>query len=121
MASQSVTINGILWDHAWKTPRKVTLVGEAYLTGLEPGYPLPPEGPGWPDEPPPRPQPKPPGFWGPTDPRPTPPIAFPPEYPDPPAGGGDKPPPEEGGWGYWADISSWVYKPAPGSGAGPKR
>jgi hypothetical protein len=58
---------------------------------------------------------RPPGIWG--GPPMYPDQGLPPmptEPPDPPA---DKPPPEEGGWGFWADISSWVYKPA---GAGPK-
>jgi len=53
--------------------RKVVIVGEVYDPELVPGLPLPPvEG-------------KPPGIWGPTDPRPTPPIYIP--VPPPPESG----------------------------------
>jgi hypothetical protein len=170
MGSVSVTINGILWDHASKSGRPVTLVGEAYLTGLgvgggpimpepPPGYPanpiytppgtpehpitMPPPGiwptppvgiwptppgpPGYPANPiypPPGIWPSPPGAPGyPSHPIYTPPgapshpIAPPPT--EPPTSPSDpKPPPEDGGWGWWPPYG-WVYYPGP-SEPGPK-
>jgi hypothetical protein len=53
-----------------------------------------------PGSPPERPTPKPP----------EPPSTTPP---------GIKPPPADGGWGYWPGYG-WVYYPAPGGEAGPK-
>ena len=127
MAAVPVQIDGVLWDHASKSGRKVSLIGNATLVGLTVGGGpiVPPEG----AEPPlgmwgpndPRPTPpiyhpgdKPPGMWGPNDPRPTPPIYMPkppPEYPNAPEG--DKPPPPEGGWGYVSDHGyGWGYFPA---------
>lgn len=62
MAAVEVTISGVLYDKYARTTRPVVLIGEASLTGLEVGGgPIIPGG-------------SPPGFWGPNDPRPTPPI-----------------------------------------------
>lgn len=57
--SQEVTLSGVLVDKTERTMRPVIFFGEASLAG----GPVPPD-PG-----------RPPGIWGPTDPRPTPPIA----------------------------------------------
>lgn len=98
-----------------------TFIGNA-LTG--PGNPLPPDGPpGGGDGPV--------HIWGPTDPRPTPPIWWPgypnnppdnirppDEFPDPPVEA-VKPFPPDGGWGY-SERTGWVYKPGSGT-AGPKK
>lgn len=94
-----------------------------------PGHPAHPIAPGGP----------PPGIWGPNDPRPTPPIVLPPyepggppvgiwpspghpahpivipEPPPQPEGSPDKPPPEEGGWGFSGDWQKWVMYPGPTS------
>ena len=58
----------------------------------------------------------PPGIWGGGNvPMPTPPIHIPPEPTEPPPGGGAKPPPETGGWGYHPDPGfGWGYYPAEG-------
>ena len=48
MSTVSVTITGILWDHANKSGKPVTLVGDAYLSGLGVGG-----GPVYPDQQPP--------------------------------------------------------------------
>src|SRR5262249_11873119 len=110
MSAVEVTITGMLYDRVNRTTQNVVLVGEASLTGLTPGYPLP------------QPPERPPGIWGPTDPRPTPPIHIPDARPpvEPPEGGCDKPPPEGGGWGYVSQWSAWGYFPG-GDTAGPKR
>ena len=111
MSAVEVTITGMLYDRANRTTQSVVLIGEATLTGLGVGG-----GPVIPPE-------KPPGIWGPTDPRPTPPIYSPqpPSIPtEPPPDGGDKPPPESGGWGYVAEWSAWGYFPGTDH-AGPKR
>lgn len=113
MAAVEVTISGVLYDKVNRTTQNVVLIGEATLTGLGVGGgPIIPPGNG-----------KPPGIWGPTDPRPTPPIYIPqpPSIPtEPPPDGGDKPPPESGGWGYVAEWSQWGYFPGPDQAA-PKR
>lgn len=57
-------------------------------------------------------------IWGPGDPRPQPPIHLPPAPPDVDGGGG-KPPPADGGWGYHPAYG-WGYFPAPGE-AQPKK
>lgn len=68
MAAVEVTISGVLFDKINRTTQNVVLIGEATLTGLGiGGGPIIPPG-------------QPPGIWGPTDPRPTPPIAFPPGW-----------------------------------------
>lgn len=64
MAAVEVTISGVLYDKLNRTTQQVVLIGEATLTGLGiGGGPMPP-GPGGPVH-----------IWGPTDPRPSPPIA----------------------------------------------
>lgn len=72
MAAVEVTISGVLYDKLARTTRPVVLIGEASLTGLGVGGGpvFPPEGGGGPPD----------HIWGPTDPRPTPPIAFPPGW-----------------------------------------
>lgn len=85
MAAVEVTISGTLYDKNSRVGTPVTLIGEAIVTGLGVG--------GGPIVPPPQP----PGIWGPTDPRPTPPIANVPGVPGyrPPGdhiwGGGNEP------------------------------
>lgn len=68
MAAVEVTISGMLYDKLNRTTQNVVLIGEATLTGLGVGggpiFPPPSGGGG-----------NPPGIWGPTDPRPNPPIA----------------------------------------------
>jgi len=90
MASVPVTIDGVLYDKYGRTTQLVQLVGMASLTGLGVGGgPMPggePPGIWGPTDPRPTPPipiypggtPNPPGIWGPTDPRPTPPIYMPP-------------------------------------------
>ena len=103
MAAVPVEIRGTLYDLASKSARQVYLVGEAIKSGVGVGGGpvVPPSGNG--DH-----------IWGPTDPRPTPPIHIPPVPTEPPPSGGDKPPPETGGWGYVAEWSAWGYFPAAG-------
>jgi hypothetical protein len=112
VASVPITITGVLFDKYARTTQLITLMGEANLTGLGVG--------GGPI------MPQPPGIWGGgNEPFPTPPIAAPlPPWGNipsiPPPSEGEKPPPEEGGWGYWGDpVNAWVYKPGPGQ-ASPK-
>ena len=94
MAAVAIQIRGTLYDLLSRTSRQVLLQGEASLLGLgigggpvlppesgggpvDPGYGYPerPVDPGWgvPE--------RPPHIWGPTDPRPTPPIVIPPNVP----------------------------------------
>ena len=120
MAAVEVTISGLLFDKLNRTTQHVVIVGDASLTGLGVG--------GGPIQPPQGGQP--PGIWGPTDPRPTPPIAgipglpgspgqqphpehpivYPPDVGPPDGGqppsepGSDKPPPPQGGWGW---VATW--------------
>lgn len=134
MAAVEVTISGVLYDKLSRTMRPVVLIGEASLTGLGVGGgPIEPPSGG--ENPPgiwgptdPRPQPpihlppgvgsgNPPGIWGPNDPRPTPPIHIPPMPPDPPNPEEPKPPPPDGGWG-WHPEYGWGY--FPGNGGKPK-
>lgn len=113
MSAVEVTITGLLYDRANRTTQNVVLIGEATLTGLGVGGgPIIPPGGGG----------SPPGIWGPTDPRPTPPIYIPPTIPtEPPPDGGDKPPPDDhGGWGFVSEWSRWGYFPGPDA-AQPKR
>lgn len=42
MAAVEVTISGMLYDKLNRTTQNVVLIGEAFLTGLAPGHPLPP-------------------------------------------------------------------------------
>lgn len=74
MAAVEITISGVLYDKVNRTSQNVVLIGEATLTGLGVGGgPMPPGGGT--------------GIWGPTDPRPTPPIYLPPGYPGSPPSG----------------------------------
>lgn len=80
MAAVELTFSGVLYDKYNRTQQNVVLIGEASLTGVGVGGGpiMPPGGGGGP-----------PGIWGPTDPRPTPPIMWP-GYPG--GGGGGQPP-----------------------------
>lgn len=132
MSGVEVTITGILYDRQNRTSQNVTLIGEAILTnvGVGGGPVVPPGGGGgegiWPSPGHPAhpiaPGGRPPGIWGPTDPRPgwglpgEPPGVgggpIPPKPEEPPPEGGDKPPPDDGGWGYVSEWSKWGYFPA---------
>lgn len=121
MAEIPITINGVICDLYGRTiTGPVKIVGSLMKSGLSVGGgPIfPPEGGSGPGDPT--------HIWGPTDPRPTPPIANvpgidnpnPPGWGDgppeqPPADGMVKPPPEDGGWGYHPDYG-WGYYPGPG-------
>lgn len=130
MAAVPITIVGIETKDDG-TSGQVTIVGMASLTGLGVGG-----GPIMPPD-------KPPGIWGPTDPRPTPPIYLPPIIPGgppinigahpehpivlpppppdttpSPPGMAVKPPPDAGGWAY-VQPWGWGYFPS-GATAGPK-
>jgi hypothetical protein len=139
MAGVDITISGVLYDKTARTMRPVVIIGEATLTGLGVGggpimpqppswqphpehpippnvWPTPPEGSTPPWQPHPE-HPIPPGIW-PTPPEgstphPEHPIVLPPNIvpPIPPDGGAVKPPPEEGGWGYFPEYG-WGYFPA---------
>lgn len=150
MAAVKITINGVICDMYGRTiSGPVKIVGEAMYSDrgvgggplpggggpVDPGYGYPetPVDPGYGI-----PEGRPPHIWGPTDPRPTPPIALPPGYPGapphvehpivlpptlpdlpPPPEGATKPPPsDQGGWGYY--DGRWGYFPGPGE-PGPKR
>lgn len=136
MATVPVTIGGVLYDHTTKSQRPVTLMGEAYLSGVGVGGGPMPGGPplgiwggggvgNYPDAGLPGPQPGgPTHIWGgpflppyattgpgfPTNPIviPRPPV----DFPTPPVEG-NKPPPEGGGWGYSAEYG-WGYFPMQG-------
>jgi hypothetical protein len=97
MAAVPIQIDGVLWNQAWKTAQKVTLMGNAFIMGLSVGGgPIippdtsPPDG-GPPDGPPDQP-------------------------PSTPTEG--KPPPEAGGWG-WVPDWGWGYFPNPGGKPSP--
>jgi|SRR5215472_3540204 len=138
MAAVPIQITGVLWDHADKSGKKVTLMGDASISGLViGGGPIVP-----PDTSPPDPGEPPLGIWGPTDPRPTPPIhipptpptdgqpgipshpiVLPPVPPDPPIEPpGGAPPPEGWFWHWVPEHHQWVlvYNPPAGT-AEPKR
>lgn len=112
MAAVEVTISGVLYDKVARTTQPVVIIGEASLTGLGiGGGPIYPPG-----------SCNPPGIWGPTDPRPTPPIPiYPGGTPDPPGIPTEpppnpetpKPPPPGGGWG-WHPEYGWGYFPMQG-------
>lgn len=93
MAAVTVMIDGVIWDKALKAGRAVTLMGQAWLPDLSVGG-----GPVYPEQPPGGGG-QPPGIWGPTDPRPTPPIA------EPPGGWGGQPP------GIWGPPGPWPTPP----------
>lgn len=99
MSTVPLSYRATIYDLQTKSSREVFLDGEAYITGYGiGGGPMPPGQGGDGGKPPgiwgptdPRPNPpianvpgapgyKPPGIWGPTDPRPNPPIAFPPGW-----------------------------------------
>jgi len=113
MAAIPVEVRGTLYDLQTKSSRQVFLVGEASRSDLQVGGGPMPGG----DL----------GIWGPTDPRPTPPIHLPPEQPPEvppgtPPNSVVKAAPEGGGWGYYTDENSALYaayRPAAG-GAGPR-
>lgn len=123
MAAVEVTITGMLYDKINRTVQNVVLIGEASLTGVGVGGgpiipPVQPPGGGSPGHPAhPIVLPGDPS-WG--DPHPAHPIVLPPpNLPGPPNGGeAVKPPPEEGGWGYFPSYG-WGYFPG-SSGPGPK-
>lgn len=101
MASVEVTISGVLYDKVARTTQPVVLIGEASLTGLGiGGGPIIP--PGQP------PVGQPPGIWGPTDPRPTPPIPiYPGGSPDPPKPPDPVQPPID--WkAVWHPTEGWI-------------
>jgi hypothetical protein len=130
MSSVPIMVSGVLWDHANKSGRAVTLMGEATIVGLGVGG-----GPVFPDQPPATQPPGTPTFpiWGPPGidlpPKPGyPPVAGHPlpEPPptEPPTGTPDddgfiKTPPPGGGWAYHNEYQ-WLYSPGPGA-AGPKK
>lgn len=94
MAAVEITISGVLYDKYNRTQQNVVLFGEATITGLQVGG-----GPVIPPSQPPGGGGQPPGIWGPTDPRPTPPIHLGPggDIGGPPSvGGGPIIPPDEG-------------------------
>jgi hypothetical protein len=107
MSVVPVTINGIAYPKNKKDPPfPVTIVGQAWISGLKPGGGPAPGGP-------------PLEIWGDIGdyidaglPLPQP----PPTQPDPPV---DKPPPANGGWGWSSDFG-WFYVPGSGS-AGPRK
>ena len=129
MAAIEMTFDGTLYDKMTKSSRQVTLIGQAFYTGVGVGGGPSPGGP-------------PLGFWGGVappyvdiggpgpQPRPEHPIVLPPiepggppvhpehpiAYPPPPEG--NKPPPPGGGWGYSSEYG-WGYFPM-GSSPSPK-
>src|SRR5262245_48435460 len=132
MAAIPVTLDGFLYDLFGRTTQRVIFMGEASLTGLGLGGgpiappagggqpPLATWGPTVPRPPPPIYLPpggggQPPlGMWGPPGPWPTPPIYLPPMPSEPPPDQGvGKPPPPEGGWGWHPDYG-WGYFPGGG-------
>jgi hypothetical protein len=124
MAAVPIQIDGVLWDHANKSGRKVSLIGSAHILGLSvgggpimppdttpPGNGLHPEHPIVP-----------PGGY----PHPEHPIVMPPDQPptEPPTGTPDddgfiKTPPPDGGWAFHQQYH-WLYSPGP-SAPGPKK
>ena len=121
MSHVPVTINGIMYPKNKKDPpQPVTIVGYAWISGLEvgggpviPPEVLPPEGahPSHPIWPPQEPHPEHPIVLPPVDP------PVPPDIPEPPDA--VKPPPPEGGWA-WGPNVGWIYVPGEGT-PGPKR
>lgn len=101
MTTAYVTIVGTLKDNDSAEEKQVTLCGMADVIMMTPGTP------------PPRPHPQPPlGIWGPNDPRPNPPIAFPPGWiggvpPGGGGGGGEQEPPFEVKVG-WTPETGWI-------------
>lgn len=123
MSSVAIQISGVLYDKFARTQRPVVIMGEASLLGLGVGGGpiIPPDnGGGQPGDPP--------GIWGPGDPRPNPPIAFPPGWvggvppqrpgevvppmPTQPPQAPDQPvaPTENHGWA-WHPAYGWGYFP----------
>jgi hypothetical protein len=105
MAAKPVMMTGVLYPLNKKDPPiPCYFSGNAWDPTLEVGGgpmpPQPPVDPGYGVEPPAHPAH---------------PIVEPPSF----SPGGGKPPPADGGWGWWPGIG-WVWYPGPG-GAGPKR
>jgi len=98
MAAVPVEFTGLMYDLTGRTQQRVYMQGKMNIYGLSvgggpivppdevpPGQPPGIWGPTDPRPTPPIHMPQPPGIWGPTDPRPTPPIHLPPVHPgDPP-------------------------------------
>ena len=116
MPKVAVEISGVLYDKISRTQRPVTIKGSALVLEIPEGG----EGIWGPTDP----RPTPPihlpggggeGIWGPNDPRPTPPIHLPvPEPPEPEVPPGT--PPDTvvksapaGGWGYFTDAQGAPY------------
>ena len=124
MASVKIQIDGNFWPHSRdgrSKPVKGSMVGDAHIFGLGVGGgPIIPPDTGNGGEEPPL------GIWGPTDPRPTPPIHIPP-MPDPPQLPPGTPPntvvktAPEGGWGYYTNETGALYSAYNPGPAGPKK
>lgn len=119
MASVLVQIDGVIWDDADKSGKKVTIYGQMFRPDLGVGG-----GPIYPD---PKPPGQPPGIWGPNDPRPTPPIHLGPggDIGGPPVIGGGpiippdvppdiEPPPPLFDWKVaWTPDTGWIVVGVP--------
>ena len=137
MAAIEITITGVLYDKTARTTRPVVIIGDASLTGLGVGGGpiVPPDSgapPGFWGPNDPRPTPpinlppwdqsggRPPGIWGPPGPWPSPPIHLPPMPIEPPSNPTEpKPPPPDGGWG-WHPTYGWGFFPNPSGGGKPQ-
>jgi hypothetical protein len=112
MAAVPIQIDGVLWDHALKSGRAVSLIGQAFIVGLGPGGGpiIPPDAP--PMVPPPHPE-------HPIVLPPDQPPDIPPDVPSPvPPSAVIKPPPVTGGWGLHSTENGslyWSYFPGPGA------
>lgn len=104
MAAVEITISGVLYDKLDRTTKPVVLIGEASLTGLGVG-----DGPIVPPEQPPG-EGKPPGIWGPTDPRPGNPISGIPGLPgyEPPGNPPEITNPPVAWKAIWTPSEGWV-------------
>lgn len=115
MAAVPVTMTVIIYPkNKTDPPYPATIVGYAWITGLDVGGgPVIPPGPDLPHPAHPIVLPGDPS-WG--DPHPAHPIELPPESPSPPditVPSDPKPPPPEGGWG-WSPTYGWGFFPGPG-------
>jgi len=136
MAGIKLTMNAVvvpLGKAAGDQPYPALITGTASYTGLEVGGGpiMPPAGGGGAPGVPTHPIYNPPGIWGPTDPRPTPPIYIPAPPGEPPPHPAhpivlppvDVPPPDGGtgdtGWQvqtYWTPENVWGVAIVPGEG-----